>query len=330
MPRSHADTACILVNLGTPSAPTPSAVRRFLRSFLSDPRVVEVPRPLWWLILNLFILPFRPRAVSVKYRAIWWEGGSPLQVITQRQTDAVLRAFRQQWGDRAPRVLYAMSYSDPTLTSVLETCRRDGVQRIILLPLYPQYSATTTAVIFDQLSHSLRQWRDLPSVTMIKHYGAEPAYIDALATSVRDFWAEHGRTERLLLSYHGIPRRNVDLGDPYYRECQETAALLRNALGLDDTQLAVSFQSRLGRAEWLQPYTSDVLEEWGRATVKSVAVLCPAFSADCLETLEEINQEGREIFQHAGGGQFHYIPCLNDQPAHIDMLCSVLRQHLPG
>lgn len=323
-------TGLILVNLGTPDTPDAPGVRRFLSAFLSDARVVEVPRPIWWLILNAFILPFRPGPVAENYRKIWTPGGSPLRVITERQTEALARLLGEQMGEAAPRVRFAMTYGEPGLAETVAALRAEGVGRILVLPLYPQYSATTTGAVYDQVARLTLAARDIPDISVVKHYHHRADYIAALAASVREHWAANGESERLLLSFHGIPRRNVDLGDPYYRHCLETTELLARALGLDAQRVVCSFQSRFGKAEWLKPYTVELLGEWGREGLASVSVICPAFAADCLETLEEIDEENRHAFVAAGGGRFDYIPCLNDRADHIAVLAAIARERLGG
>ncbi len=320
--------AVVLMNLGTPAAPTAGAVRTFLREFLSDKRVVEIPRPIWWCILNAFILPFRPRVVAENYAKIWTAEGSPLRVISEAQAQALGVRLRMLMGSKAPDVRLAMTYGEPRLANVVRELQAQGVERIIVLPLYPQYSATTSGAIYDQIADITKAARDIPDISVVKHYHARPDYIAALAASVRESWAQHGETQRLLLSFHGIPKRNVDLGDPYFSHCIETTQLLAAELGMAEERVVCSFQSRFGKAEWLQPYTVDLLRQWGGEGVESIGVLCPAFAADCLETLEEIDQENRHVFVSAGGGRFQYIPCLNDREDHIDMLASIVAERL--
>jgi ferrochelatase len=327
-------TAVVLMNLGTPAAPTAQAIRRYLREFLSDPRVVELPRILWYPILYGPILMLRPRKVAAGYAELWRHfGDSPLRAISQRQTKRLQQRLQalalQALVPDPPLVKLAMTYGEPALATVVDELREQGVEHILVLPLYPQFSATTTGAIYDQVAALFRAARDIPSISVVKHYHDHDRYLDALAQSVRAHWGEHGRAERLLLSFHGIPQRNVERGDPYWQHCQTTAQQLAERLQLGTEQYRVSFQSRLGRAQWLQPYTSVVLQEWGGAALRSVDVLCPAFSADCLETLEEIAVENRHVFQRAGGGEFRYIPCLNDSDAHIDMMVALVAEHLP-
>lgn len=323
-------TAVVLMNLGTPTAPTAKAVRNFLREFLSDPRVVDLPRVLWYPILYGPILMLRPRKVAIGYAELWRHfGDSPLRVIAQRQVQRLQQRL-QEVALEPPLVKLAMTYGEPSLPTVVDELRQQGVEHILVLPLYPQFSATTTGAVYDQVAALFRGARDIPSISIIKHYHQHPLYIEALAQSVLAHWAEHGRAARLLLSFHGIPQRNIERGDPYLQHCQDTAQQLAARLQLDAEQCQVSFQSRLGRAQWLQPYTSVVMEQWGAAQLASVDVLCPAFSADCLETLEEIAVENRQLFQRAGGGEFRYIPCLNDNAAHIEMMSALVAEYLPG
>jgi ferrochelatase len=323
-------TAVVLMNLGTPTAPTAGAIRSYLREFLTDPRVVELPRLLWYPILFGPLLAFRPRRLAAAYEELWKHfGDSPLRVISQRQVRRLQQRLDETLVD-APLVKLAMTYGEPELASVVAGLRAEGVEHILVLPLYPQFSATTTGAIYDQVAALFKTARDVPSIGVVKHYHRHPGYLDALERSVRGHWAEHGRAERLLLSFHGIPQRNIDRGDPYLQHCRETASMLAARLQLNADQCQIAFQSRLGRAQWLQPYTSVVLEQWGAAQLASVDILSPAFAADCLETLEEIAVENRRIFQLAGGGEYRYIPCLNDSEPHIDMLAAIVAEHIPG
>ncbi|MFT3930099.1 MAG: ferrochelatase [Spongiibacteraceae bacterium] len=322
-------TAVILMNLGTPSAPTVVAIRRYLREFLSDKRVVEIPRLIWYPILYGIILPFRPKRTAAAYQQLWHEyGDSPLRVISAQQLQALSTFWRERNGDDVQFRL-AMTYGEPALASVVDELQAQNVEQILLLPLYPQFSATTTGAIYDQVAALFQARRNIPAVNVIKQYFDHPLYIAALAQSVRAHWKQSGRAQRLLMSFHGIPRRNVDLGDPYRAQCEATAQSLAAALGLEAHEWSLSFQSRLGRAEWLQPYTSVVMRELGEAKTASIDVICPAFATDCLETLEEIAIENREIFQRAGGGEFRYIPCLNADAAHIEFLSQLVAEHLP-
>lgn len=322
-------TAIVLMNLGTPAAPTAAAIRAYLREFLSDPRVVELPRALWYPILYGPILTLRPSKLAVGYAQMWSEfGDSPLRVISQRQV-ARLQEKIAEGSKNPPLVRQAMTYGEPSLRNVIAELQSLGVEHTLVLPLYPQFSATTTGPIYDQVSAIFRAQRNVPSISVVKQYWDHPAYIETLALSVEKFWQTQGKAQRLLMSFHGIPQRNVDLGDPYGSQCHATAEQLAARLGLERSQWQISFQSRLGRAQWLQPYTSATLRQWGSEKLASVDVICPAFSADCLETLEEIAVENRHVFEGEGGGEFHYIPCLNDSDAHIEMLLKIIGDHLP-
>jgi ferrochelatase len=319
----------LLVNLGTPSAPDASALRRYLGEFLWDPRVVEVPRALWWLILNGIVLRTRPARSARLYREIWTEDGSPLLAITQRQAIAVREALRA--ATEAPiEVMPAMRYGEPSIAQGLRELERAGVRRVLVLPLYPQYSAATTASTFDAVVAELRRWRWIPELRFVNHYHDDPGYIEAVADTVRGAWSEQPPSEKLLLSFHGLPKRNLLLGDPYHCECQHTARLVREHLELADDAYSVTFQSRFGRAEWLRPYTDATLERWAKDGVRSVDVICPGFAADCLETLEEIDVTNRRAFLEAGGESYRYIPALNDGPAHIGVLRDIALRHMAG
>ncbi|NNM50949.1 MAG: ferrochelatase [Pseudomonadales bacterium] len=320
----------VLVNLGTPEQPSPASVRRFLRQFLSDTRVVELPRWLWWLILNLFILPWRPRRVAKLYQSIWMEQGSPMRVILQRQQQALSLWLAQNETLHSWQVLTAMTYGEPTLAAALDHLVASGSSRLVVFPLYPQYSATTTAPIMDQLGQWLRRQRNQPSIRFVRDYHDYPAYIQALAQHVRDFWQEQGRPDKLLMSFHGIPQDNHRRGDPYPDECRVTAQALADALQLPEGAWLMSFQSRFGAQIWMQPYTDVTLKNWAEQGVESVQVICPAFSADCLETLEEIAEQNREIFLDHGGKYYSYIPALNDSPVHIQALAERLLQESAG
>ncbi|MBC7573541.1 MAG: ferrochelatase [Herminiimonas sp.] len=321
-------TAVVLINLGTPDAPTAPAVRRYLKEFLSDPRVVEIPRAIWWLILNGIILPIRSSKSAAKYATVWTAEGSPLKVHTEKQA-TLLRGYLGERGHEV-RVEYAMRYGTPSVASVLENLHADGCERILVLPAYPQYSGTTTASIFDAVFAHYTVQRNAPELRTIKHYHDHPAYIEALRVSVLAYWMQHGRPDKLVMSFHGVPKRTLLLGDPYHCECHKTARLLTTALGLTPDQWQLTFQSRFGKAEWLQPYTAPTLKKMGEQGVKRVDVLCPGFTSDCLETLEEISMEARHDFLQAGGKEFNYIPCLNEDHAGISALADIVEQHMGG
>lgn len=332
VPRGAAAPAPIgvlLNNLGTPDAPTPAALRRYLKEFLWDPRVVELPRWLWWPILNGLVLRLRPARSAHAYGRIWTNEGSPLLVNSRRQQQALAGALRERLGPGV-EVALGMRYGTPSIAAALAALRDKGMHRLLLLPLYPQYSAATTASTFDRVSEILRTWRYLPELRVINHYHDFPGYVTAVANSIQAHWDRFGRAERLLFSFHGMPQKSVAAGDPYYEQCQRSAALIAAALGVAQGRWYVTFQSRFGYAEWLRPYTIETLKEWGKGGVKSVDVACPGFAADCLETLEEIAMLNREAFLGAGGETYHYIPALNDRPDHIRALADLVVRHTQG
>jgi ferrochelatase len=321
-------TAILYCNLGTPDAPTPAAVRRYLSQFLSDHRVVEIPRLLWMLILHGIVLRVRPAQSAAKYASIWTPEGSPLKVWTARQATLL-----QGWlAGRQQDVLvrHAMTYGADDIGSRLEELKALGVTRLLVLPAYPQYSATTTAGVFDAVYRWAAGTRLIPELRFVNRYHDEPLYIEALVKRVRKHWLENGPSDQLVMSFHGVPQRTLQLGDPYHCECHKTARLLAEGLGLRKDQYKVTFQSRLGRAQWLEPYTEPTLVAMARSGVARVDVICPGFTSDCLETLEEIGMEAREAFLHAGGKEFRYISCLNDQPEWISALCAVAQRHMAG
>ncbi|MBU1664972.1 MAG: ferrochelatase [Gammaproteobacteria bacterium] len=319
----------LLINLGTPAAPTAAAVRPYLKEFLWDRRVVEIPRPVWWLILNGIILNTRPSKSAEKYAAIWRSEGSPLQVYTERMTKLLKGSLGERLGQPV-LVDYAMRYGQPSVAEKIQAMKARGVDRLLIVPLYPQYAASSTGSALDAVWENLLHSRNPPETRSIKHFHDHPGYIAALRQSVEAYWAEHGRPDVLVMSFHGTPRRTLDLGDPYHCECRKTGRLLAEALGLAPEQFRISFQSRFGRAEWLQPYTAATLEELGRNKTRRVDVICPGFVADCLETLEEIAMEGKTTFLNAGGGEFRYIPALNDRPLWINALTDLVQSHLGG
>jgi ferrochelatase len=322
-------TGILLVNLGTPDAPTPQAVRTYLKEFLSDPRVVEIPRALWWIILNGIILNTRPKKSAAKYASIWLKEGSPLRVYTAKQA-TMLQGYLGQF-TKAPFVVeYAMRYGNPSIPDVLRKLKQQNCQRILVVPMYPQYAASTTATANDIVFAELQKMRNTPALRTIKHFHDHPGYIKALASNINQYWMNNGRPEKLLMSFHGLPQYTLDQGDPYHCECQKTGRLLAEELGLKPQQYAISFQSRFGKAKWLQPYTTATLKEWGSQKINRVDVVCPGFVTDCLETLEEIALEGKEDFLHAGGGEYHYIPCLNDRNDWIQALTYLVMNNLQG
>lgn len=320
--RQPAQAGVLLINLGTPDAPTPEAIRRYLKEFLSDDRVVDVEPWLWWPILNGIILRTRPGKLAARYAAIWGPEGGPLLSIGRQQAAGLAARLSQQLGREVPVVL-AMRYGNPSVQAGLAALEQQGVRRVLVLPLFPQYSASTTASALDAVFDGLKLRRWLPELRTINHYHDDPGYIAALADSVRAHWQQAGQGEHLLLSFHGIPRRYFALGDPYYCECQKTGRLLAEALGLAEGRWSLSFQSRFGREEWLQPYTDEQLRQLAQRGVRSLDVIAPGFSADCLETLEEIAEEYSELFATLGG-TLRYIPALNASAPHLDALAALV------
>ncbi len=320
-PKNGTTVGVLLTNLGTPDAPTAAAVRKYLREFLSDPRVVKLPRALWWPILYGFILPLRPRRSAAAYQKIWTDEGSPLRSISQAQVEQLQDRVNTATGGKV-RIALAMRYGNPAIGEALNTLRNAGLTHLLVLPLYPQYSATTTASTIDAVHAALTSWHEIPELRTITDYHEETGYIDALAASVREARGNRTAAEngKLLISFHGIPQAYVDAGDNYDQQCRQTARLLVKRLGLSEKQWQLSFQSRLGARPWLQPYTDITLKEWAADGIKNVDVICPGFAADCLETLEEINIGNRTTFLQAGGENFHYISALNTREDHLAML----------
>ncbi len=315
------DTGILLANLGSPTAPTTPAVRKFLKDFLGDPRVVNLPRPLWWLILHGVILPFRPAKSAHAYQAIWnAERGSPLSFLTHDLTEL----FRSQQQQSNIVASYAMRYGEPSIASQLRRFKELNLKQVIVLPLYPQYSSTTTASIYDDLVKELNRWRHIPSFKFISDYHDNPAYIAAVAEQIQQHWQANGRNQVLLMSFHGLPKQLVTWGDPYYQQCQRTAQLIADALQLTPSEWQLVFQSRFGKAEWLKPYCVETLQTLPGQGITSVDMVCPGFAVDCLETLEEIAITNRELFLSAGGQAYCYIPALNASLAHVNALKNVL------
>lgn len=324
-----AKVGVLLVNLGTPEAPTARALRPYLRQFLSDRRVIELNRILWWFILNCIVLVTRPRKSAELYRKIWTADGSPLLVHTKRQAELLAVQLRTEIGTPLD-VDFAMRYGNPSVPSVLERMRSRGVERLLVLPLYPQYSATTTGSSFDAVVDTLKSWRWIPEFRMVMHYHDHPRYIAALAGQIRALWERDGRPDKLVVSFHGTPLRYLEQGDPYFCHCQKTARLIAESLGIDGTQYIVTFQSLFGREEWLRPYTDETLKALPAQGAKRVDVICPGFTADCLETLEEIDELNRHNFMDAGGKRYRYIPCLNEDSTFIQALTEIALVHLSG
>lgn len=319
----------LLVNLGTPAEPTPAAVRRFLKAFLSDPRVIEYPRWLWWLILNGIILRIRPSKSAAAYRKIWADDGSPLMIFSKALADGVRKQLERR-RPGATNVELAMSYGEPSIDSAVDRLLAKDARRVLVLPMYPQYSGTTTASVIDAVARKMNRLRWVPETRFINQYHDEQGYIDALAASIREFWKVQGRGTHLLFSFHGVPRSTLLKGDPYHCQCQKTARLVAAELMLGDDEWTLSFQSRVGREEWLRPYTDETVATLGKQGLDRLDVVCPGFSTDCLETLEEIGMQNAELFLDSGGKALHYIPALNARDAHIGFVADLIEKHLGG
>lgn len=319
----------LVANLGTPEAPTAKALRPYLGQFLWDPRVVEYSRPLWWLILNGIILRLRPRNSAKLYANVWTEAGSPLLTVSQAIADGMQQRLAERFGTPV-HVALGMTYGEPAMKRALGQLKAENCRRIVVLPLYPHYSGSTVGSVFDAVAKELMTWRWVPELRTIHQYPDRPAFIEALARRVRAHWDEHGEPDRLVTSYHGIPKRYFLNGDPYHCQCHKTTRLLVEALGCDPDKVVVTFQSLFGKEEWLKPYTEDTLHAMPEAGIKKVDVICPGFAADCLETIDEIDREYREVFEKAGGEEYRYIPCLNDDADHIDLLADLVADNLGG
>lgn len=326
---SQPKVGILLANLGTPDAPTAKALRPYLQQFLMDRRVVEIPRFIWWWILHCVILWIRPKKSAKKYAQIWMKEGSPLLVHTQKQTQ-LLRGYLAQKVKSPFVVEFGMSYGNPSMQSAIKKLKTQHCDKILVFPLYPQYAASSTAASLDAIWKILLNMRNVPAIRTIKHYYDHPAYIRALAASINDYWMMNGRPEKLIMSFHGIPKFHSTKGDPYHDECKNTVALLAKALGLNKDQYQIAFQSRFGKQEWLKPYLANTLKDYGKAKTKRLDVVCPGFSSDCLETLEEIAMEGKVIFQSNGGGEYHYIPALNENDAWIHAMTAIALENLTG
>jgi len=326
-------TGILITNLGTPDAPTKIALKKYLKQFLSDPRLVEstFPRWVWLFILNAIILNIRPAKSAKAYTQVWghFGEGSPLLDIAKQQLDGIEKLVKKEF-DGPVEVALGMRYGNPSIPDALNELKNKGVKRLLVLPLYPQYSATTTASTFDEVTNELQKWRWIPEMRFVNHYYKNEAYINALATSIKNHWQEHGQPQKLLISFHGIPKRYLLNGDPYFCECHGTARRVAEKLDLKDDEYLVTFQSIFGREEWLKPYTSETLKSLPKQDIKDVQIICPGFSADCLETLEEIEEENRDYFIESGGEKFSYIPALNATPDHLNALTDVILQHTQG
>ena len=310
----------LLANLGSPAAPTVSAVRQFLREFLGDPRVVNLPRPLWWLILNFFVLPFRPAKSLKAYKKIWTEHGSPLICFTRQLTEKLA----VQLAEKEILTAYAMRYGEPSISKQLNAFKQAGIDKVCVLPLYPQYSSTTTASVYDDVIKEFNRWKHFPSFEFISDYHDYEPYINAVAESIETTWTQQGKNELLVMSFHGLPQLLTKLGDPYYFHCQKTATLIADKLGLKDEDWLLVFQSRFGKAEWLKPYCAETLQKLPSQGIKTVDVVCPGFATDCLETLEEIAMENKSIFLEAGGADYRYISALNDSDAQVNLIAKLV------
>ena len=319
----------LITNLGTPEAPTAAALRPYLKQFLWDPRVVEVPRPIWWLVLNGIILNTRPKKSAEAYQSVWTEEGSPLANYTKQQADALAKKLHKQYGDDM-ELAWAMRYGEPSISNTLQALFEKGVTKLLVLPLYPQYSAATTGSTFDALADDFKSRRWLPELRFINQYNDDQGYIDALTASIETHWQTHGKAQKLIFSYHGVPLRYLHNGDPYHCQCHKTTRLVIEKLGLKESDYLTSFQSRFGREAWLRPYTDETMKSLPKKGVKSIQVVCPGFSADCLETIEEIGEENREYFMSAGGEKYEYIPALNVRDDHINALANLIGKNLAG
>jgi protoporphyrin/coproporphyrin ferrochelatase len=320
----------IVANLGTPDAPTALALRRYLKQFLGDPRVVEIPRPIWWLILNGIILNTRPAKSAEKYAKVWMEpGGSPLRYWTEQQAKLLGEALAQQGGEPVD-VAWGMRYGNPSIESAILELRDKGCDRLLFFPMYPQYAASTTASSMDAVADTFRRLRNVPGLRTVRNFHDHPAYITCLAANVRNHWAEHGQAEKLVMSFHGVPRYTLDKGDPYHCECLKTGRLLAESLGLKPEEWIVTFQSLFGRAEWIKPYTEPTVRELAKTGTRRIDVICPGFPSDCLETIEEIGMEVRDAFLEEGGETYHYIPALNGNPEWIAAMLQIANDHLLG
>ncbi|GJM05728.1 MAG: ferrochelatase 2 [marine bacterium B5-7] len=326
---SESCTGVLITNLGTPDAPTPAALRKYLKEFLSDPRVIETPKIIWWFVLHCIILRIRPRRSAEAYKKVWTENGSPLLDISIKQANKIQSAISKQ-SNGAIKVELAMRYGNPSIEAGLEKLRAANAEHILVFPLYPQYSAATTASTFDAVTDVLKKWRWIPEMRMINHYHDNPDYITALANSINNYWQTHTKPEKLLFSFHGLPQDYFLAGDPYHCECHKTARLVAEKLELKEDEWQLTFQSRFGPRKWLEPYTDITLKKLAHQGTKHVQIVCPGFSADCLETLEEIDMQNRAFFTEAGGETFSYIPALNDDDEHIQALSNIIMTHCQG
>ena len=321
-------TGILLTNLGTPDEPTAPSLKTYLRQFLSDERVIETPKPIWWLILNGIVLRTRPAKSAKAYQSVWTDDGSPLLLYTKKQKNLIKEKLEKKYSNLVFDI--GMRYGNPSIAEGLNNLRKQNCDRIIVLPLYPQYCAATTGSTFDAVAFELQKWRWVPSLRFIGSYYDQPLYIQALKNSIEEFWSKNDKPKKLLFSYHGIPKKYLDKGDPYHCFCRKTTRLVAESMNLPEDNYMTTFQSRFGPAEWLQPYTDKTIESLAKEGTDDIHVISPAFSSDCLETIEELNEENREIFMENGGKKFGYIPCLNDRDDHILLLTSLLENELHG
>lgn len=323
---SHGDErkiGVLLVNLGTPDEPTTSAVRRYLAEFLSDPRIVEIPRVIWWVILNLIILNLRPKKSRDLYKKIWLKDGSPLLVISKKIIDKIKKT--KKISEKKHLVLdLAMRYGNPSISAALDNFKKQNINRLAIIPMFPQYSAATTASIFDKVTSEIKNWRNIPDIRFLSTYHDNPHYISACANRIKDSWVKEEKAKKLVFSFHGLPQVNLHKGDPYHCYCQKTARMIAEKLGLIEEEYVVTFQSRFGKQVWLQPYTDEILEKLAEEGVDSVDIFCPGFLCDCLETLEEINMQSRENYLSSGGKSFNYISALNDYEKNIESMEEII------
>ena len=318
----------LLTNLGTPDEPTAKSLKVYLKEFLSDTRVIETPKWIWWLILNGIILNIRPAKSAKLYKSIWAEGGSPLMVNARKQLQLTEKRFK----DSHPHLVFdlGMRYGNPSIKNALNNLRKQNCDKIIIFPLYPQYCAATTGSTFDAVAKEFLNWRWVPSLRFISNYHTNDQYINALCNSIKEYWEKNSKPKKLIFSYHGVPKKYLDKGDPYHCFCHRTTRLVREKMNLDEDLCLTTFQSRFGPAEWLQPYTDKTIEKFAKDGVDNIQIISPAFSSDCLETIEELNGENREIFMDNGGKKFGYIPCLNDKKDHIDMIETLIKSEING
>lgn len=321
-------TGILLTNLGTPDEPTAPSLKTYLRQFLSDERVIETPKPIWWLILNGIVLRTRPAKSAKAYQSVWTDDGSPLLLYTKKQKNLIKEKLEKKYSNLVFDI--GMRYGNPSIAEGLNNLRKQNCDRIIVLPLYPQYCAATTGSTFDAVALELQKWRWVPSLRFIGSYYDQPLYIQALKNSIEEFWSKNDKPKKLLFSYHGIPKKYLDKGDPYHCFCRKTTRLVAESMNLPEDSYMTTFQSRFGPSEWLKPYTDKTIESLAKEGTDHIHVVSPAFSSDCLETIEELNEENREIFMENGGKKFGYIPCLNDRDDHILLLTSLLENELHG